>query len=105
LNETHDWQVSQASMDGEGRSQLIVLARIRAQVVLPTPLGPQNRNACASWLFFIAFLSVFVIDFCPTTVSNVCGRYFLADTIKFSISGSVAVPNYHSKVRKFLFFM
>src|SRR5947208_2070108 len=29
-------------------SQLMVLARIRAQVVLPTPRGPQKRNACAS---------------------------------------------------------
>ena len=28
--------------------QLIVLARILAQVVLPTPLGPQNKNACAT---------------------------------------------------------
>jgi len=26
---------------------LIVLAKIRAQVVLPTPLGPQKRNAWA----------------------------------------------------------
>ena len=26
-------------------SQLITLARIRAQVVLPTPLGPQKRKA------------------------------------------------------------
>ena len=35
--------------------QLIVFARIRAQVVFPTPRGPQNKNACAKWLFTIAF--------------------------------------------------
>jgi hypothetical protein len=33
---------------GSRFSQLIVFARIRAQVVLPTPLGPQKRKACAS---------------------------------------------------------
>jgi hypothetical protein len=27
--------------------QLMVFAKIRAQVVLPTPLGPQNKKACA----------------------------------------------------------
>ena len=36
-------------------------------------------------MFLIAFFKVEVIDFCPTTVSNVAGRYFLAETIKFSI--------------------
>ena len=33
----------------------------------------------------MAFLSVFVIDGCPTTVSNLSGLYFLAETTKFSI--------------------
>ncbi|EPR67987.1 hypothetical protein ADICYQ_3059 [Cyclobacterium qasimii M12-11B] len=28
-------------------SQFMVLARILAQVVFPTPLGPQNKKACA----------------------------------------------------------
>ena len=32
---------------------------------------------------FIAFLSVVVIERCPTTLSNVAGLYFLADTMKF----------------------
>jgi len=65
--------------------QLIVFARIRAQVVFPTPLGPQNKKACASCPLRIAFFKVEVIDCCPTTVSNVAGLYFLADTTKLSI--------------------
>jgi hypothetical protein len=64
--------------------QLIVLAKMRAQVVLPTPLGPQNKNACAKWLFLMAFFKVVVICDCPTTLSKVTGLYFLADTTKFS---------------------
>src|SRR5882672_5615540 len=36
-------QVLQASPSACRFSQLIVLARIRAQVVLPTPRGPQNK--------------------------------------------------------------
>jgi hypothetical protein len=63
----------------------MVFAKILAQVVLPTPLGPQNKNACANWLFLMAFLSVVVICACPTTVLKFCGRYFLADTTKLSI--------------------
>jgi hypothetical protein len=66
-------------------SQLMVLAMIRAQVVLPTPLGPQKRNACARWLFLMAFLRVLVMEACPTTISKVAGRYLRADTIKFSM--------------------
>jgi len=60
---------------------LIVLARIRAVVVFPTPLGPQNKKACAKWSFSIAFCSVLVMLFCPTTVSHDWGLYFLADTM------------------------
>jgi hypothetical protein len=33
-------------------SQLIVLARMRAQVVLPTPRGPQNKNAWPTGYFY-----------------------------------------------------
>ena len=65
--------------------QLMVLARMRAQVVLPTPRGPQNRNACANWLFLMAFFSVVVMCDCPTTVEKFWGLYFLADTINLSI--------------------
>jgi hypothetical protein len=35
----------QASTLLVGLKQLIVLARILAQLVLPTPRGPQNKNA------------------------------------------------------------
>src|SRR5690606_22863703 len=70
-------------------SQLMVLANMRAQLVLPTPRGPQNRKACANWLFLIAFLSVPVMCCCPTTVSKVAGRYFLAETIKLSIATKI----------------
>jgi hypothetical protein len=63
----------------------MVLAIILAQVVLPTPLGPQNKNACANVLVLIAFCNVEVMAFCPTTLSNVTGLYFLADTTKLSM--------------------
>ena len=42
----NDWQLShslQASPSAVGFWQLMALAKIRAQVVLPTPRGPQNR--------------------------------------------------------------
>src|SRR5687768_16837884 len=61
-----EWHWLQASPSGVCASQLIVLASILAQVVLPTPLGPQNKNACANWLLFIAFLKVVVICSWPT---------------------------------------
>jgi hypothetical protein len=60
-NEMQELQTLQASPSGVLLSQFIVFARILAQVVLPTPLGPQNKKACANWLFLIAFLSVVVI--------------------------------------------
>ena len=47
LNDLHESQVSQASPSGLKFSQLMVFAKIRAHVVLPTPLGPQNKKACA----------------------------------------------------------
>ena len=59
---------------------------ILAQVVFPTPRGPQKRKAWASWLCLIAFLNVVVICDCPTTVSKSCGLYFLAETINFSMT-------------------
>jgi hypothetical protein len=77
---------------------LIVFASIRAQVVLPTPLGPQNKKACASWLWRMAFFKVVVICACPTTVSNVCGLYFLADTMNLSIN---PIPENHSLMTEY----
>jgi hypothetical protein len=74
---------------------LIVLARIRAQVVLPTPRGPQNKNACANWLFLMAFLSVVVICDCPTTVLKFCGLYLRAETMNLL---SISVVQYKEKL-------
>src|SRR5581483_2079362 len=98
-NETQEWQTPQASPFGCRFSQLMVLARIRAQVVLPTPLGPQNKNAWASWLFLIAFFSVLVICCWPTTVSKVAGRYLRAETIKLSTAAKVARISLNLKLR------
>src|SRR5699024_8375409 len=47
-NERHERHVPQASKSSEIFSQLMVLARMRAVVVFPTPLGPQNKKACAT---------------------------------------------------------
>jgi hypothetical protein len=85
LKDLQDAQTSHASPSAVRDSQLIVLARILAQVVLPTPLGPVKRNAWARWLFKMAFFRVVVICDCPTTVEKCCGLYFLAETTKFSI--------------------
>ena len=64
---------------------IVQLANIRAQVVLPTPRGPQKRKACANWLFLMAFFRVVVICDCPTTVEKSWGLYFRAETINLSI--------------------
>ena len=82
----HDSHSLHGSWSGVGLLQLMVFAKIRAQVVLPTPRGPQKRYACPSWLFFMEFFRVCVIASCPTTISKVSGRYFLADTMYSSIS-------------------
>jgi hypothetical protein len=60
----------------------MVFAKIRAQVVFPTPRGPQNKNACAKWPVFMAFFKVLVICAWPTTVLNVAGRYLRADQVR-----------------------
>src|SRR5450755_2038086 len=85
LKETQDWQTLQASPSAAGLSQLIALARMRAQVVFPTPRGPQNKKAWASCLLRMAFLSVVVICDCPTTAEKSCGLYFLAETMNLFI--------------------
>jgi hypothetical protein len=74
-----------------GWKQLIVFAKILAVVVFPTPREPQNKKACAKCLVLIAFFSVEVIENCPTTVSNVWGLYFRADTTKSLISTNVLI--------------
>src|ERR1700748_2504994 len=85
LKETQEWQWLQASPSGLTFSQLMVFASIRAQVVLPTPRGPQKRKACDNCLFLMAFLRVVVICTCPTTVEKSWGLYFLAETMNLSI--------------------
>ena len=45
----------------------MVLAKIRAQVVFPTPLGPQKRKACATCPLLIAFFKVPTPAVAPTT--------------------------------------
>src|SRR5690349_8969466 len=80
LKARHESHWSQASVSVERFVQLIVLARMRAQVVLPTPRGPQNRNAWASLSAAMAFLRVVVTWAWPTTLAKVVGRYFRAET-------------------------
>ena len=76
LNEAEDAKERQdshslhASPSGVRLEQLIVFANIRAQVVFPTPRGPQNKNACPNCCFTIAFFNVVVIALCPTTVEK-----------------------------------
>jgi hypothetical protein len=84
-NETQELHLLHASPSFVWFSQFIVFASMRAQVVLPTPLGPQNKKACASWLFFIAFFKVVVICDCPTTVEKFCGLYLRAETMNLSL--------------------
>jgi hypothetical protein len=67
--------------------QLRVFAKILAQVVLPTPRGPQKRYAWATCPDLIALFSVFEIAGCPTTVSKLTGLYFRADTKKLLMQG------------------
>ena len=43
LKARHDSHSLQASPDSVGWKQLIVLAKIRAHEVFPTPRGPQNK--------------------------------------------------------------
>ena len=78
------WQLSQwlhASPISVGVRQLMALAKMRAQVVLPTPRGPQKRYACANFPLLTAFFSVVVRADWPTTESKDTGRYLRADTI------------------------
>ena len=50
LKDKQDSHSLQASLSDEILKQFIVLAKIRAQEVFPTPLGPQNKNDCAKRL-------------------------------------------------------
>ena len=59
--DTQDSHSPQGSMSGPGCEQFIVLAKMRAVLVLPTPRGPQNRYACASWPLRMEFFRVLAI--------------------------------------------
>ena len=61
-------------------SLFIVEAKTLAVVVLPTPLGPEKRNACASLFIEIALFSVCVIWLWPTIWSKDLGLH-LSDSI------------------------
>ena len=63
------------------RWQFSARARMRAVVVLPTPRGPANTNACARRPLEIALRSVRVTACCPTTSSKRCGRHLRAMTL------------------------
>jgi hypothetical protein len=63
---------------------LIAAARRRAVVVLPTPLGPENRYAWASRSDETAFVRARTISSCPTTSANVRGRHFRARGTQFT---------------------
>ena len=84
LNDVHDSHLLQQLISALFSKQLIVLAKILAQVVLPTPLGPQNKYEWEIFSWIIAFFRVLVIDFWPTTSSKFWGLCFLADTKNFS---------------------
>lgn len=85
LNDRHELHLLHASSSSVRCSQFMVFAKMRAQVVFPTPRGPQNRKACASWFLRIALFRVLVMESCPITDENVPGLYFRADTTKLSI--------------------
>jgi hypothetical protein len=61
LKEVQLWHSLHASPSALTFSQLMVFARMRAQVVFPTPRGPQNKKACAKWPDRIAFFNVVVM--------------------------------------------
>ena len=79
--ETQDSHSPQGVISSPGFEQLIIFAKIRAVVVFPTPLGPQNRYAWASCPRFMEFDRVLAITSCPIRVPKDSGLYFLADTI------------------------
>ena len=80
-NEMHDSHWPQGSMSADGCSQLMVLAKILAALVFPTPLGPQKRYACASFPLTMEFFRVRAMLSCPISPSKDVGRYFRAETM------------------------
>ena len=62
--------------------QLIAAARSRAEVVFPTPRGPEKRYAWASRSWETAFVRARTISSCPTTSAKERGRHFRANGTK-----------------------
>ena len=70
---TQGVQTPQGSAVGAPFSQFSAFATSRAVVVFPTPRGPVNRNAWASWPVSSAFESVRTTCACPDISPNVLG--------------------------------
>jgi hypothetical protein len=83
----------------------MAFAKILAQVVFPTPLGPQNKNDCANLPLDSAFFSVSETCSCPTTSVKRKGLYFRAETIKFSITANVRILAANKNQKYFNFWM
>ena len=64
-------------------------ARRRAELVLPTPLGPENRYAWAILFSLIAFSSVDTTKSWPTRRSKSWGRFLVAVTSYVLLCGSI----------------
>ena len=62
-------------------TQFKAFAIILAVVVLPTPLIPVKRNACANRPLFREFLKVFTSVSCPINSPKSLGLYFRANTL------------------------
>lgn len=112
MKDTHDSHSPQGSMSADGLAQLIVFAKIRAALVFPTPLGPQNRYACANWPLRMEFLRVLTILSWPMSDSKESGLYFLAETIYCDITykctyyfANFALEEVEWKMKKILLFL
>ena len=83
---------------------LISFAYIRAQEVLPTPLGPQKRIADGILFSVIEFFRVLVTLFCPITVSKLFGLYFSEETTKSFISTNIIelIDNIENNIQNIL---
>ena len=71
----------QASPSAVGLEQLIVLAKIRAHEVLPTPRDPQNQIAVGQSMGSYCILERGRESLLPDNAIERRRRYFLAETI------------------------
>ena len=68
----------------EGFDNFAIIEKM--QTNLGQVLTEINNAYHAKVLFLMAFCNVEVMAFCPTTLSNVVGLYFLAETTKLSMN-------------------